>query len=102
MWRKWLTRTKRPLFVPPSVFTDCCPPVGRPRLGPLLHRVMAVGFLFFMFASIEGCTRALRPKNDFSGGTLGTSVVLALLDSGICWWVFSALLSTTRTLRLRR
>ncbi|XP_037080065.1 LOW QUALITY PROTEIN: transmembrane protein 87A-like [Pollicipes pollicipes] len=76
--------------------------ITKPRLGPLLHRVMAVGFIFFMFASIESCTRALRPKNDMSGGTLGTSVVLALLDSGICWWVFSALLSTTRTLRLRR
>ncbi|KAF0310737.1 Transmembrane protein 87A [Amphibalanus amphitrite] len=76
--------------------------ITKPRLGPLLHRIMAVGLLFFMFASIESCTRALRPKNDLSGGTLGTSVVLALLDSGICWWVFSALLNTTRTLRLRR
>jgi len=76
--------------------------ITKPRLGPLLHRVMAVGLFFFMFASIESCTRALKPKNDLSGGTMGTAVVLALIDSGICWWVFSALLNTTRTLRLRR
>lgn len=29
-------------------------------------------------------------------------IPLALLESAICWWVFSALVSTTRTLRLRR
>lgn len=29
-------------------------------------------------------------------------IPLALLDSLICWWVFSALVATTRTLRLRR
>ena len=31
-----------------------------------------------------------------------TGIPLALLDAAICWWVFTALVQTTRTLRLRR
>lgn len=30
------------------------------------------------------------------------SIPLAVLDSAICWWIFTSLVQTTRTLRLRR
>ncbi len=32
----------------------------RPRLGPTLHKVLAVGFLYFVLGSIEGCLRVLK------------------------------------------
>lgn len=35
----------------------------RPRLGIMLHRVVGVGLIYFVLASIEGCTRALQPRN---------------------------------------
>ncbi|MCL4130333.1 UNVERIFIED_CONTAM: hypothetical protein GTU68_023795 [Idotea baltica] len=79
--------------------------IVKPRLGVVLHRVVGVGVLYFILASIEGCMRALRPKiqnDDYSRRLLFSIIPLALLESGICWWVFSALVSTTRTLRLRR
>merc|ERR1712141_445945 len=49
-----------------------------------------------------GYLRVMKPKNDVSTGTLLAGIPLAVIDSSICWWVFSALVQTTRTLRLRR
>lgn len=76
--------------------------IVKPRLGSLLHRVIVLGLLYFVLASIESCTRALQPKTDPSKQYLLAIVLLALLDSLVCWWVFSALVATSRTLRLRR
>lgn len=76
--------------------------IVKPRLGPLLHRVVCTGGLYFILASMEACLRVIHPKNDPSNKTLMAAVPLAVIDASICWWVFSALIATTRTLRLRR
>jgi hypothetical protein len=76
--------------------------IVKPRLGPLPHRLVGTGGLYFMLASIEACLRVIHPKNDPSNKTLMAAVPLAVIDASICWWVFSALIATTRTLRLRR
>merc|ERR1712156_231906 len=76
--------------------------IVKPRLGPLLNRVVGIGFLYFMIASTEAVLRVMKPKNDLSSGTMLAGIPLAVIDSSICWWVFSALVQTTRTLRLRR
>lgn len=74
----------------------------RPRLGPMLHRVVGTGVLYFTLAAIESYLRVMHPKNDPSNQTLVASIPLAVLDSAICWWIFTSLVQTTRTLRLRR
>ncbi|XP_074650900.1 transmembrane protein 87A-like [Tubulanus polymorphus] len=76
--------------------------IVKPRLGPMLHKVVLVGILYFILGSIEGCLRVLRPKSDPSNQALLASIPLAVLDSGICWWIFTSLVQTIRTLRLRR
>jgi len=76
--------------------------IVKPRLGPILHRVVGIGGLYFLLASIESTLRVIHPKNDPSNKTLLAAVPLAVIDASICWWVFSALIQTTRTLRLRR
>lgn len=76
--------------------------IVKPRLGPLLNRVLGTGGLYFVLASVEACLRVIHPKNDPSNKTLLAAVPLAVIDASICWWVFSALIATTRTLRLRR
>merc|ERR1719264_2137758 len=76
--------------------------IVKPRLGPLLNRVLGTGGLYFVLASVEACLRVIHPKNDPSNKTLLAAVSLAVIDASICWWVFSALIATTRTLRLRR
>lgn len=76
--------------------------IVKPRLGPLLHRVLAVGAAYFLLASLEGCLRTLKPKNTPDRLLTVLGIGLALLDSAICWWIFSSLSQTTRTLRLRR
>ncbi|XP_070579150.1 transmembrane protein 87A-like [Ptychodera flava] len=76
--------------------------IVKPRLGPMLHRVLGVGALYFILGAIEGCLRSLRPKQDPSKQALLASIPLAVLDAAICWWIFTSLVQTTRTLRLRR
>lgn len=74
----------------------------RPRLGPLLHRVVGVGLLYFLLACVESYLRVMRNKPDIQNELLVASIPLAVLDTGICWWIFTSLVQTTRTLRLRR
>lgn len=72
--------------------------IVKPRLGPMLHRVVGVGALYFVLAFIESYLRVMRKPNEL----LVASIPLAVLDTGICWWIFTSLVQTTRTLRLRR
>jgi len=76
--------------------------IVKPRLGQTLHRIVGIGLLYFVIASTEAVLRVIKPKNDLSSGTMLAGIPLAVIDSSICWWVFSALVQTTRTLRLRR
>jgi len=76
--------------------------IVKPRLGPTLHRVVGTGALYFVLASAESILRVIHPKNDFSNRVILAAVPLSVLDASICWWVFSSLIQTTRTLRLRR
>ncbi|CAN8009069.1 unnamed protein product [Ixodes pacificus] len=85
--------------------------IVKPRLGAMLHRVIIVGGAYFIMASVEGCLRTLKarkslssPKNNPDHLQTFLGVGLALVDSGICWWIsfFLSLSQTTRTLRLRR
>ncbi|XP_058975876.1 transmembrane protein 87A-like [Musca domestica] len=76
--------------------------IVKPRLGPLLHRVVGVGLLYFLLACVESYLRVMRNKPDIQNELLVASIPLAVLDTGICWWIFTSLVQTTRTLRLRR
>lgn len=76
--------------------------IVKPRLGPAFHKVLCVGGVYFILGSIEGCMRALKPKGDQSSDVMIAAVPLAVVDASICWWIFSSLIQTTRTLRLRR
>ncbi|XP_048259265.1 transmembrane protein 87A-like [Haliotis rufescens] len=76
--------------------------IVKPRLGETFHKVLCVGVMYFTLGSIEGCMRALKPKSDQSNELMLAAVPLAVLDAVICWWIFSSLVQTTRTLRLRR
>ncbi|KAK3929955.1 Transmembrane protein 87A [Frankliniella fusca] len=75
--------------------------IVKPRLGAMLHRVVSSGVLYFVLASVESYKRIMG-SNVKNGDLLMASVPLALLDSAFCWWIFSNLVQTMRTLRLRR
>lgn len=63
----------------------------------MLHRVVCVGGLYFVLACYEAYSRITSDEM-----YLIASIPLAILDSAICWWIFTSLVQTTRTLRLRR
>lgn len=76
--------------------------IVKPRLGTMFHRVVIVGSLYYLLGVIEASLRIYRPKNDPANQAMMAGIPLAVLDSIICWWVFSSLVQTTRTLRMRR
>ncbi|XP_065051994.1 transmembrane protein 87A-like [Rhopilema esculentum] len=76
--------------------------IVKPRLGSALPKILACGLLFFILATVEGCFRALSPKAAPSRQQMIAAIPLVVLDSVLCWWVFTALVQTTRTLRIRK
>ncbi|XP_018329402.1 transmembrane protein 87A-like [Agrilus planipennis] len=99
---EWVSCAKRTLARMLVVIVSLGFGIVKPRLGTALHRVIAVGALYLCLAATESYLRIMTPKNDHNRDLLVASVPLAVLDSAICWWIFNALVNTTRTLRLRR
>lgn len=77
--------------------------VIKPRLGPMLHRIVGVGALYFILATVDAFVHVDTALHEHDNtAVLFTQIPLAILDSIICWWIFVSLLSTMKTLRLRR
>lgn len=102
LFAEWVSCAKRTLARMLVVIVSLGFGIVKPRLGASLHRVVGVGSLYFILAASEAYLRVTQPKTEPSKDLLVASVPLAVLDSAVCWWIFSALVNTTRTLRLRR
>ncbi|XP_069810679.1 transmembrane protein 87B [Dendropsophus ebraccatus] len=74
--------------------------IVKPRLGAVMHRVVGMGILYLIFATVEGVMRVIGTKE--SDLVLLASIPLALLDSALCWWIFVSLAQTMKTLKLRK
>ena len=75
--------------------------IVKPRLGPMLPRVLAVGVVYFVASAVDSTGRALH-DSEKPTDNMATTLVLTVIDAGICWWIFLSLHGTMRTLRLRR
>ncbi|XP_061766469.1 transmembrane protein 87A [Nerophis ophidion] len=74
--------------------------IVKPRLGTVMHRVVGLGILYFVFAAIEGVLRITGDRDN--GPALITAIVLAVFDSIIICYIFVSLAQTIKTLKLRR
>ncbi|OCT79778.1 transmembrane protein 87A [Xenopus laevis] len=74
--------------------------IVKPRLGAVMHRVVGIGVLYLVFAAVEAIMRVIGDKE--SDLVLLASIPLALLDSGLCWWIFVSLAQTMKILKLRK
>ncbi|GFN84235.1 transmembrane protein 87b [Plakobranchus ocellatus] len=61
--------------------------IVKPRLGQAFHRVIIVGGIFFILASIEACLRASADKAEQNRSQMIASVPLAVTEAIICWWI---------------
>lgn len=102
IFAEWVSCAKRTLARMLVIIVSLGFGIVKPRLGAALHRVIGVGLLYFLLAACESYLRITKLKTDQTKDLLVASVPLAVLDSAICWWIFNALVNTTRTLRLRR
>lgn len=99
---EWVSCAKRTLARMLVIIVSLGFGIVKPRLGPMLHRVVGTGALYFVLACVESYLRVMNIKSDPNNQILVASIPLAVLDSAICWWIFTSLVQTTRTLRLRR
>lgn len=99
---EWVSCAKRTLARMLVIIVSLGFGIVKPRLGPMLHRVVGTGTLYFVLAGVESYLRIMNVKSDPNNQILVASIPLAVLDSAICWWIFTSLVQTTRTLRLRR
>lgn len=99
---EWVSCGKRTLARMLVIIVSLGFGIVKPRLGPMLHRVVGTGALYFVLAGVECYLRVMNVKSDPNNQILVASIPLAVLDSAICWWIFTSLVQTTRTLRLRR
>lgn len=99
---EWVSCAKRTLARMLVIIVSLGFGIVKPRLGPMLHRVVGTGGLYFVLAGVESYLRVMNIKSDPNNQILVASIPLAVLDSAICWWIFTSLVQTTRTLRLRR
>jgi len=75
--------------------------IVKPRLGSLKQKVLGVGILYFAIATTEALLR-LNTKNDEADNRVFISrLPLAVIDATIYYWIFTGLVGTTRTLRLK-
>lgn len=98
IFAEWVSCAKRTLARMLVIVISLGFGIVKPRLGSTLHRVVGVGVLYFLLAASESYLRITKVK--YRDDLIAT-VPLAVLDSAICWWIFSALFATRRTLRLR-
>jgi len=77
--------------------------IVKPRLGPMLHRVIALGALYFILAVVDAFAKHDIDEHSAENRlSFFTFIPLAVVDSIICWWVCISLFQTMKTLRLRR
>lgn len=78
--------------------------ITKSRLGDEANvRITVISVLYFIMASIESYLRLIQTQyKDESKQLILAAVPLALIDSLICWWIFTSLISTIRALKLRR
>ncbi|CAF1236747.1 unnamed protein product [Rotaria sordida] len=76
--------------------------IVKPRLGPLKQKVLAIGILYFAIATTESILRLNTKHDEINNRVLISRIPLAVVDATIYYWIFTGLVTTTRTLRLRK
>jgi hypothetical protein len=76
--------------------------VVKPRLGATLNQVAAIGVIYFVFCSIEGLTRVSKSSVEAMKEKQVAKIPLIILEIGIAYWIFTSLINTMRSLRMRR
>jgi len=76
--------------------------IVKPRLGPLMQKVVGVGGLYFVLAVVDGIFRIIGRKEDTDNRGVLAGVPLVIIDVSVCYWILCNLQQTMRTLKVRR
>eukprot|EP00118_Oscarella_pearsei_P018197 m.185312 g.185312 ORF g.185312 m.185312 type:complete len:290 (+) comp39335_c0_seq23:280-1149(+) len=62
--------------------------IVKPRLGPILNKILLLGGVYFILCLVAGLYDATKPGyEDPDNKKLILQLPLLVLDAGICWWV---------------
>ncbi|ESO12877.1 hypothetical protein HELRODRAFT_159466 [Helobdella robusta] len=73
--------------------------IVKPRLGKTLYYVLVLGAVYFIASFVHSMAeynRVSNVKNEVM------AILLAAINTGVCYWILTSLMNTMRTLRLRR
>uniref|UniRef100_H0WKZ6 Transmembrane protein 87B n=1 Tax=Otolemur garnettii TaxID=30611 RepID=H0WKZ6_OTOGA len=59
--------------------------IVKPRLGTVMHRVIGLGLLYFIFAAVEGVMRVIGGPNHLA--VVWGDIILAVIDSIFVWFI---------------
>jgi hypothetical protein len=76
--------------------------IVKPRLGPLLTKVLLVGVVYFALCGTEGYLDATTTGHTYTSDRLIFKFLVLLIDFGVFWWVIWSLAATMRALRVRQ
>lgn len=78
--------------------------ITKSRLGDDANvRISVISILYFTMAAVESYLRIQTNQTSAENKQIILSAIpLALIDSCICWWIFTSLIQTIRALKLRR
>ncbi|KAF8354247.1 hypothetical protein PRIPAC_95870 [Pristionchus pacificus] len=76
--------------------------VVKPRLGETLSKVSIVGVIYFTFCAIEGLARVSKNHVEAAKQKQFAALPLVIVEMSIFYWIFTSLVGTMRTLKLRR
>jgi hypothetical protein len=76
--------------------------IVRPRLGPMLNKLLGLGVVYFSLCGLAGYFDAVNIEVEDSDSELIINVPVIVMDAGICYWILLSLTSTMRALRVRQ
>jgi Lung seven transmembrane receptor len=76
--------------------------IVKSRLDPLKAKVLRLGLIYFGIATTETLLRLNTKDNEANTKVLVSRIALAVIDLTIQFWIFTGLVKTTRTLRLKK
>ncbi|XP_062518648.1 transmembrane protein 87A-like [Corticium candelabrum] len=76
--------------------------IVKPRLGPMLNKLAAVGLVYFSLCALAGYFDAKTEKVGDENNEIIVGIPIIVIDAGICYWIALSLTGTMRALRVRQ
>jgi len=68
----------------------------------MLRKIVKAGIVYMVISAIESYLKLVQPKNNASINIYAASLILAVMDAALCFWIFSSLVATIRAVGTKK